>query len=96
MFSKIELRSEYNQILVKLDDVQKTTFRSRYEHYEYVVIPFGVMNAPSIFMDYMNYIFRSCLDKLVVVFTYDILIYSKSRGEHAEHLRMTLEILREH
>ncbi|XP_017412935.1 uncharacterized protein LOC108324500 [Vigna angularis] len=84
-----------DQILVKLEDVQKTAFRSRYGHYEYVVMPFGVSNAPAIFMDYMNRIFRSYLDKFVVVFIDDILIYSKSREEHAGHFRLVLDILRE-
>ncbi|XP_052728500.1 uncharacterized protein LOC128195299 [Vigna angularis] len=96
IFSKIDLRSGYHQILVKPEDVQKTAFRSRYGHYEYVVMPFGVTNAPAIFMDYMNRIFRSCLDKFVVVFIDDILVYSKSREEHEGHLRLVLEILREH
>jgi len=82
-------------MLVKPNDVQKTAFRSRYGHCEYVVMPFGVTNAPTIFMDYMNRIFRSCLDKFVVVFIDDILIYSKNREEHAKHLRTVLEILRE-
>ena len=71
-------------------------FRSRYDHYEYVVMPFGVTNAPAIFMDYMNKIFRSYLDQFVVVFIYDILIYSESRDVHADHLRVMLGILREH
>jgi len=76
--------------------VQKTTFKSRYEHYEYVVMPFGVTNAPTIFMDYMNRIFQPYLDQFVVVFIDDILIYYESWEEHSEHLRVVLEILREH
>ena len=94
-FSKIDLRSRYHQILVKADDVQKTAFRSRYGHYEYVVMPFGVTNAPAVFMDYMNRIFRPFFDKFVVVFIDDTLIYSKTQEEHAEHLRLVLGILRE-
>ena len=78
MFSKIDLRSGYRQILVKADDVQKTAFRSRYGHYKYVVMPFDVTNALAVFMDYMNRIFRPFLNKFVVVFIGDILIYSKT------------------
>jgi len=66
--------------------VQKTTFRSRYGYYEYVVMPFGVTNALAMFMEYMNRIFRPFLDKFVVVFIDDILIYSRTQEEHAEHL----------
>jgi len=95
VFSKIDLRSGYNQILVKADDVHKTAFRSRYGHYKYVVMPFGVTNAPTVFMDYMNQIFRPFLNKFVVVFIDDILIYSKTQEEHAEHLRLVLGVLRE-
>ena len=75
MFSKIDLRSGYHQILVKPEDIHKTTFRSRYGHYEYVVMPFGVTNAPTVFMDYMNRIFRY-LDKFVVVFIDDSHLFS--------------------
>ena len=95
VFSKIDLRSGYHQILVKDDDVQKTAFRSRYGHYEYVIMPFGVTNAPAVFMDYLNRIFRHFLDKFVVVFIDDILIYSRTQEEHAEHLRLVLGVLRE-
>jgi len=95
VFSKIDPRSGYYQILVKAEDVQKTTFRSRYGYYEFLVMPFGVTNAPAIFMDYMNRIFRPFLDKFVVVFIDGILIHYRTREEHAEHLRTVLNILRE-
>ena len=81
--------------MVKVDDVQKTAFRSRYGHYEYVVVPFGVTNVPTVFMDYMNRIFRPFLDKFVVVFIDDILIYFRTQEDHAEHLRLVLGVLRE-
>ncbi|KAA3470565.1 DNA/RNA polymerase superfamily protein [Gossypium australe] len=80
VFSKIDLRSD--------SDVPKTTFRTRYKHYEYLVMPFGLMNAPAVFMDLMNWIFRPYLDRFVVVFIDDILIYSCDESEHAEHLRI--------
>ena len=95
VFSKIDIRSGYHQILVKADDVQKTAFRSWYGHYEYVVMSFSVTNAPAVFMDYMNRIFRPFLDKFVVVFIDDILIYSRTWEEQAEHLRLVLSVLRE-
>jgi len=95
IFSKIDLRSGYYQILVKADDVQKTAFRSRYGHYEYVVMPFGVTNAATVFMDYMNRVFRPFLDKFVIVFIDDILIYSKTQEEHDEHMRLVLGVLRD-
>jgi len=95
VFSKIDMRSGYHPILVKAEGVQKTTFRSRYGHYEFLVMPFGVTNAPAIFIDYMNRIFRPFLDKFVVVFIDDILIYSHTREENAEHFRTILNILRE-
>jgi hypothetical protein len=95
VFSKINLRSGYHQIKVKDEDVQKTAFRTRYGHYEYLVMPFGVSNAPGVFMEYMNRIFHAFLDLFVVVFIDDILIYSESEEEHAEHLRIVLQVLNE-
>ncbi|KAK1606824.1 hypothetical protein QYE76_030497 [Lolium multiflorum] len=96
VFSKSDLRSGYHQIKIKKEDVPKTAFVSRYGHHEYLVVPFGLTNAPAIFMNIMNKIFMPCLDKFVIVFIDDILIYSKDKAEHAEHLRIVLQTLREH
>ena len=95
MFSKIELRSGYHQIRVKFEDLSKTTFRIRYGHYEYLVMPFNVTNAPGVFMDYMNKVFHPYLDSFVVAFIDDILVYSKTREEHEEHLRIVLQTVKD-
>src|SRR5262249_51971146 len=94
-FSKIDLRSGYHQLKIRQDDVPKTAFRTRYGHYEFLVLPFGLRNAPAAFMDLMNCVFRPYLDKFVVVFIDDILVYSKSQKEHEEHLAIVLQVLRE-
>ena len=95
MFPKIDLRFRYHQIRVKEEDIPKTAFRTRYRHYEFTVMLFGLTNAPAVFMDYMNRIFRPYLDKFVIVFIDDILIYSRTREKHEEHLKVVLGILRE-
>lgn len=95
MFSKIDLRSGYYQLRVKDSNVQKIAFRTRYGHYEFLVMPFGLKNVLAVFMDLMNRIFRSFLDKFVVVFINDILVHSRDENEHADHLRIVLQTLRE-
>ena len=95
VFSKINLRSGYYQLEVKEDDVSKTAFRTRYDHYEFLVMPFRLTNAPDAFMDLMNMVFRPYLDQFVVVFIDDILVYSKDAKEHENHLRIVLQTLRE-
>ena len=90
IFSKIDLRSGYHQVRIKHEDINKTTFRKRYGHYEFIVVPFGLTNALVVFMCLMNGVFRDYLDKFVIVFLDDILVYSKTEEEHEKHLRMVL------
>jgi hypothetical protein len=96
VFSRIDLRSSYHQIKIRASDIPKTAFLTRYGLYEFLVISFGLTNAPAYFMYLMNYVFMPELDKFVVVFIDDILVYSKNEEEHARHLHIVLQRLREH
>jgi hypothetical protein len=96
VFSKIDLRSSYHQIKIKASDIPKTAFSTRYGLYEYLVMSFGLTNAPAYFMYFMNLVFMLELDKFVVVFIDDILVYSKNEDEHTEHLNIVLQRLRDH
>ncbi|GKE24200.1 putative reverse transcriptase domain-containing protein [Tanacetum coccineum] len=95
VYSKIGLRSGYHQLRVREEDIPKTTFRTRYGHYEFQVMPFGLTNAPTVFMDLINRVCKPYLDRFVIVFIDDILIYSKSRKEHEGHLKLILKLLKE-
>nr|GFB48920.1 putative reverse transcriptase domain-containing protein [Tanacetum cinerariifolium] len=93
VYSKIDLRSGYHQLRVREEDIPKTVFRTRYGHYEFQVMPFGSTNAPALFMDLMNRVCKPYLDKFVIVFIDDLLIYSKDKKEHEEHLKFLGQVI---
>jgi len=95
VFSKIDLRSGYHKVHIKEEDIYKIALRTRYGHYEFVVVPFGLAIAPTTFMCLINSVLCPYLDKFVVVFIDDILIYSKNEEAHAENLKIVLILLRE-
>ena len=92
----MDLRTGYNQLRVREAEIPKTVFRTRYGHFEFMVIPFELTNAPGAFMDLMHRVFQLYLDQFFVVFLDDILIYSQSEKEHEDHLRVVLKLLRDH
>ena len=96
VYSKIDLRTGYHQLRVRETNIPKTAFKTRYGHFEFIVMPFGLTNAPAAFIDLMHRVFQPYLDQFVVVFVDYILIYSQSEREHEDHLRIVLQLLRDH
>ena len=96
VYFKIDLRTSYHQLRVREIDISKTAFRTCYGHFEFTVMPFGLTNAPAAFMDLMHRVFQPYLDQFVIVFVDDMLIYSQSEWEHEYHLRIVLQLLRDH
>ena len=95
MISKIDLRSGYHQLKIRDSDILKTAFRTRYGHYEFLVMSFGLTSAPVASMHLMNNVFRPYPDSFVIVFIDDILVYSRSQEKHVEHLRVVLQRLKD-
>jgi hypothetical protein len=95
IFSKNDLQSGFHQLRIKEGDIPKTTFQTHFGHYKFIVVPFGLTNAPTIFMSLMNGVFQKYLDHFVQVFLDDILIYSKNGREHEHHLQVVLSFFRD-
>ena len=95
VFFKLDLRKGYYQLKIREENIAKTAFSTRYGHYEFLVMPFGLTNAPAAFMDLMQCVFRPYLNRFVVIFIDDILVYSRSVEEHENHLRTVLQTLRD-
>ena len=96
VYSKLDLRQGYYQLRIRKEDIPKIVFNARYGHFEFAVMPFGLTNAPAAFMDLMHRVFKPYLDQFMVVFIDDIFVYSKTREDHEQHLRLVLQTLKDH